>query len=271
MPTEYRFAQIDAFASRPFEGNPAAVFRLDDWLDDSVLQAIAMEMNLAETAFLTPCADADADFHLRWFTPAVEVEMCGHATLASGHHVLGHEPARRAVRFKTRRAGVLSVARDGERLRLDLPAWRSAEHDMPALAQALGSAPQSVRVRTGATADSFIAVFPDEASVLALAPDFRALARLGNMLFVATAAADEDHDYDVVSRVFVPGAGIDEDPVTGAAHAFLAPYWTERLGRDHFRARQASPRGGLLDCRLVGDRVALTGRCVKVVDGVLTI
>jgi PhzF family phenazine biosynthesis protein len=269
MPDELSFTQVDAFARRPFEGNPAAVFPLERWLDDGLMQAIALEMNLSETAFYMPCEDDDADFKLRWFTPAVEVELCGHATLASGFHALRADPALNRVRFKTRWSGVLAVARDGELLTLDLPAWHSVERDLPALAKALGLPPASIRVTTNAAEDSFMAVYEREEDVLALAPDFRALAAIGNVLVIATAPGAEERDYDVVSRVFAPGAGIDEDPVTGSAHAMLTPYWCKRLGRDEFTARQASKRGGRIDCRRVGDRVVLGGSCVAVVEGSL--
>ncbi len=268
--TELKFSQIDAFAARPFEGNSAAVIRLDDWLDDAVLQSIALEMNLSETAFLTPCADSDADYHLRWFTPSVEVAMCGHATLASGFHILSLHDEMNMVRFKTRQAGILSVTRDGDALTLDLPIWLSEDHEDATVLSALGGNPVALRIRSGHR-DAYIAVYESEAEIRALRPDIAALGALGNILFVATAPADTGRNYDVVSRVFAPGGGIDEDPVTGSAHAFLAPYWADRLGRNSFKAYQASARGGYLDCTVDGARAALRGTCVKVIDGVLYI
>ena len=255
------FTQVDAFADRPFIGNPAAVMPLDAWLPDATLQAIGQENNLAETAFTVPCTDGDADYQLRWFTPAVEVVLCGHATLASGHVLLGD---RADVRFRTRKSGVLTVARDGERLTLELPALRPMPGDIPGFTAALGAAPDAVLTRGR---DYAVAVYASAAQVRALTPDFRALAALpgGDVLCIATAPGDGGHD--VVSRVFAPGAGIDEDPVTGSAHAILTPYWAERLGRERFSAYQASARGGVLDCRLAGERVVLGGACVTVIEG----
>ena len=255
-----RFVQVDAFADRPFAGNPAAVMLLDAWLDDALLQAIAAENNLAETAFLVRAdgADADADYELRWFTPTVEVAMCGHATLASGHVLIGE---RDTVRFSTRKAGVLEVRRAGGSYGLDLPAWPTAARELPDAVAALGGTPVETRWREG---DYSLFVFAGEAEVRALTPDFRALARLGDVLFIATAPG---RDTDIISRVFAPAAGIDEDPVTGSAHAVLAPYWAGRLGRNHFTAFQASARGGRMECTLAGDRVVLHGQCVTVIEG----
>ena len=269
MPTELPFFQIDAFASRAFEGNPAAVMPLGAWLDDATLQAIALENNLSETAFIIPSQAADADYDLRWFTPTTEVEMCGHATLASGHYVLSRDPRLDRVRFRTRQAGVLEVGRYGDRLLLDLPAWRSAPVDAAALAQALGAVPEAVYRTTDAAEPSLMAVYGDAATVRTPAPDFRAVAVLGGVLAMATAPGNGG--FDVVSRVFAPAAGIDEDPVTGSAHAMLVPYWAERLGRDRFSAFQASKRGGALDCRLNGDRVILGGSCVTTIEGIFRV
>lgn len=261
------FVQIDAFASRPFEGNPAAVMLLDAWLDDATLQAIAMEHNLAETAFLVKRDDGEADYDLRWFTPTVEVAMCGHATLASGHFLLGRDPGLASVRLATRKAGVLTVGRDGDRLTLSLPAWGPSPTPVAGLAEALGAAPEAVLTRGD---DYLVAVYATAAEVRALAPDFRAIAALkgGDVLCIATAPGDTT---DVISRAFAPGAGIDEDPVTGSAHAIIVPYWAARLGRDRFTAYQASDRGGHLDCTLAGDRVVLGGTCVTVIEGVMNL
>ena len=260
------FQQIDAFADRAFSGNPAAVMPLDTWLDDATLQAIAAEHNLSETAFLVARADtAEADYDLRWFTPTVEVAMCGHATLASGHFILGRDADRQEVRFATRRSGVLTVARDGGRSKLSLPALPPYAAEVPGLAEALGATPQEMLVHGD---DYLVAVFADAGEVRALAPDFRALAALkgGDVLCIATAPGDVA---DIVSRAFAPGAGIDEDPVTGSAHAVVVPYWADRLGRAEFTAYQASARGGHLSCTLAGDRVILGGGCVTVIEGVL--
>jgi predicted PhzF superfamily epimerase YddE/YHI9 len=255
-----RLVQVDAFADRPFSGNPAAVMPLDAWLDDATMQAIAAENNLAETAFLVSTT-GDTDYELRWFTPTVEVVLCGHATLASGHVLLGDDPAREEVRFRTRKAGVLKVARAREGYALDLPSWPTAPKPLPEMAAAMGGTPIETQWREGGYS---LFVYGSEAEICALKPDFRRLAALGDILFIATAPGVET---DVVSRVFAPGAGIDEDPVTGSAHSILTPYWAERLGRDSFSAYQASARGGHVDCRLAGDRVILGGRCVTVIEG----
>jgi len=266
MPLELPFHQIDAFADRPFQGNPAAVIPLDAWLDDATLQAIALENNLSETAFIIRSTSADADYDLRWFTPTTEVEMCGHATLASGHFVLSRDPSLERVRFRTRHVGILEVGRDTERLLLDLPVWRSAPIDAGAVGDAFGAAPVAVYSTINAAEPSLMAVYGEATTVRRLTPDFRAVAALGGVLAIATAPGDEG--YDIVSRVFVPAAGIDEDPVTGSAHAILVPYWAERLGRDRFTAFQASKRGGALQCTLAGERVVLGGRCVTVIEGI---
>lgn len=265
--TELPFFQVDAFASAPFTGNPAAVMPLDAWLPDAVLQGIAMENNLAETAFLIPAQDdAEADYELRWFTPGIEVALCGHATLASGHVMLtGALSGADRVRFRTRKAGILEVAREGEGYALTLPAWAASPEGLPAtfphLIAGMGGAPVETLWREGGYA---VFVYPDEAALRALEPDYRALRKLGDILLIATAPGIAT---DIVSRAFAPGADIDEDPVTGSAHAVIAPYWAARLGRDSFTAYQASARGGYLGCKLAGDRVILTGQCRTVIEG----
>jgi PhzF family phenazine biosynthesis protein len=258
------FAQIDAFADRPFTGNPAAVMPLDAWLDDDVLQAIAEENNVSETAFIIPTT-GDADYELRWFTPTVEVALCGHATLASGHYVLGKNDAA-SVRFRTRKAGILEVRRNGAGYELDLPAWKMHPEPRPDIAALVGGTPVETHWRDGGYS---LLVYASEAEVRALRPDFKALAALdpGDILYIATAPGI---DTDVVSRVFAPGAGIDEDPVTGSAHCLLTTYWADRLEQDVFTAYQASARGGHVRCRLAGDRVILGGQCVTVIEGVFT-
>lgn len=259
--TELRFSQVDAFADRPFTGNPAAVIPLEEWLPDEVMQAIAEENNLSETAFTVP-TDGDADYELRWFTPTIEVALCGHATLASGHALIeGQE-----IRFRTRKAGVLTVGRNGDALTLDLPATlvKPGSHD--ALLQTLGTPDAQLFLSyKGAEATAIILV-ENEAAVRACTPDMKALAQIDLMAIVT---APGDANYDLVSRVFVPAWGVDEDPVTGSAHAVLAPFWAEHLGRDSFTGFQASRRGGHVDCRLSGDRVILGGKCVTVIEGVL--
>jgi len=255
--------QVDAFADRPFTGNPAAVMPLEQWLEDDTLQAIAQENNLAETAFTVVIRSPDADYELRWFTPTSEVDMCGHATLASAHVLLGDSES---IRFRTRKAGVLSVARDGDGYALTLPAWVPAPKPLPEIVAALEVDPAAVIETLWHERRYSVVVLADEAAVRACAPNMRALVAMGDWLTIVTA---KGQTADIVSRAFAPGAGIDEDPVTGSAHAVVVPYWAEKLGRTAFTAYQASARGGHLTCRLEGDRVVLGGTCVTVIEGVM--
>lgn len=260
-------SRVDAFADRPFTGNPAAVMPLEEWLPDNVLQAIAAENNLAETAFLVPDESGEADYELRWFTPGVEVALCGHATLASGHVLLSAAQWRNDMTFRTRKAGILRVARNGDDggYRMALPAYPPVPKAMPDIVRAMGGDPVETLWHDGGYA---VIVYSDAADVRALAPDLRALKKGGDILYIATAPGGGDpSDADVVSRAFAPGAGIDEDPVTGSAHSALTPYWSARLERDAFAAYQASARGGHIGCRLDGDRVELTGTCVTTLIG----
>lgn len=252
------FFQVDAFADQPLTGNPAGVMPLDRWLPDRVMQAIAAENNLAETAFTVPSESKDADYDLRWFTPAVEVPLCGHATLAAGH-ILIHADR---VRFRTK-SGILTVAKHSDLLELNLPAAKPVQTDDPALCAALGLSPRPVWLTAPEFNDSAIVPLESEAEVRAVSPDFAKLKTIQRMAIV-TAPGDEQ---DIASRVFVPYAGIDEDPVTGSAHAALVPYWSDRLGRTEFTALQASTRTGMLHCRLEGDRVILGGHCHTVIVG----
>lgn len=255
--TNIPFFQVDAFVTdAPLTGNPAAVMPLDRWLDDALLQKIAAENNLSETAFTVPSEREDADYDLRWFTPSVEVDLCGHATIASGHALLTGGQ----VRFATR-SGILTVRRSGDLLELDLPAYRVEERDLPGLGEALGISGQTFLGQTGN--GSAIVMLDSEAQVRSVTPDFAALRQIDRLVIV-TAPGDEQ---DIASRVFAANVGIDEDPVTGAAHAALVPLWAERLGRSSFHALQASKRGGLLECRLEGDRVILGGRCATTIVG----
>ena len=250
------FFQVDAFATRPFEGNPAAVMPLAEWLPDDVMQSIAAENNLAETAFTVPSESDAADYDLRWFTPTVEVDLCGHATLASGHVLMTGD----RVRFATR-SGVLTVTREDGKLWLDLPAYPVEEGEEPGLLDALGVSGPTYLSRGGNGAA--IVALADEAAVRAVRPDFPAL-RTIDRLVIVTAPGDATA---VASRVFAAYHGIDEDPVTGSAHAALVPYWAKRLGRNRFTALQASKRSGHLDCQLHGDRVRLGGNAVTVIEG----
>ncbi len=267
--------QIDAFARRPFEGNPAAVVHLDDWPDDALMASIAAENNLSETAFVVP--SSDGRFGLRWFTPTVEVALCGHATLAAGHALLLDHPELDEVSFDTA-SGALVVRRAGAELELDLPAIPPDERQSapPAVVAALGAEPpeRTLGVRKVHHAEYWMAVYPSAASVAALRPDVRALGELGCNV-VCTSPGEPDGP-DFVSRFFAPASGVDEDPVTGSAHCTLAPYWAARTGRTSLRAEQRSPRGGHLRCEVRGDphgpegRVALIGPCVVVIEGTLT-
>ena len=254
--TSLPFFQVDAFAERPLTGNPAAVMPLDRWLDDALLQAIAAENNLAETAFTVAAESDDADFHLRWFTPTVEMKMCGHATLAAAHILLRGE----RVRFTTL-SGILTVQRNGDLLELDMPAAPVAAEELPELIAALGTEGETFLSRKGN--GNAIVLLADEAAVRAVRPDFAALAALPYLVSI-TARGDEQ---DVASRVFAAYYGVPEDPVTGSAHTAIVPFWAERLGRREFTALQASERTGLLQCRLEGDRVVLGGHCHTVIAG----
>ena len=251
---------IDAFADRPFNGNQAAVMPLDSWLEDEVLLAIAEENNFAETAFVVRDDSGEADWELRWFTPTEEVRLCGHATLASGHVLLTRDGGDR-VTFRTREAGILEVARADDGYELALPLIRTEAGEWAQASALLGSRPQEVWL----SPDGYgIYLFEREGEVRALDPDLRGLRALGNDQFICTARGS---DTDVVSRVFVPGGGVDEDSFTGSAHAALTYFWTMRLGRDSFTAFQASQRGGFATCRREGEKAILIGPCVTVVEG----
>lgn len=261
---DYRLIQVDAFADRPFAGNPAAVMPLDEWLPDETMQAIAEENNLAETAFTVPSSRGEADYELCWFTPTTEVALCGHATLASGHVLLGE---RSEVRFSTRKAGVLTVRRgEAGALELDLPQTRVRRRENADVLAALGTPDAEFHLSYEGAEETAIVLVRDEAAVRSCAPDMRVLRGI-DLMAIVTAPADAGRGYDVVSRVFVPAWGVDEDPVTGSAHAALAPFWAERLGRDRFTAFQASRRGGLVECRVERGRAVLGGRCVTVIEG----
>jgi PhzF family phenazine biosynthesis protein len=251
------FFQVDAFAERPFGGNPAAVMPLDHWLDDATLQAIASENNLSETAFTVPSANGDADYDLRWFTPTVEVALCGHATLAAAHVLLN----RASVRFSTK-SGVLTVTRDGDLLWLDLPAASVEEGEEPGLRAALGLETAPSFLGRGGNGAALL-LLDDEEAVRAVSPDFAALRAIDRLVMVTAPGKSTA----VVSRVFAAYHGIDEDPVTGSAHAALVPFWAQRLGRTRFDALQASKRGGRFECEHKGDRILLGGHAVTVIEG----
>lgn len=252
--------QVDAFATRAFEGNPAAVCPLEGWLDDGLLQAIAEENNLSETAFFVP---SDKGLHLRWFTPASEVDLCGHATLATAHvifEILGY--TKQAITFETR-SGDLLVERKGKQLEMDFPASPPTPRELPEiLVKGLGQRPIEVLA-----AGDYLAVFDSEATVRAITPDMALLGQLDLRGVIITAPGT---DVDFVSRFFAPKFGIPEDPVTGSAHCTLAPYWGVRLDKRLLSARQVSKRGGNLTCELKGDRVLLSGSAVTVMEAEIT-
>jgi len=256
--------QVDAFTSRLFGGNPAAVCPLAEWFPDATMQAIAAENNLAETAFFVPQGDG---YLLRWFTPTVEVELCGHATLASAHVVTRIlAPERRSVNFDTLKAGPLEVKRDGDLLAMDFPAWppKSKPAD-PRVLAALGAWPAESFVARGRT----LAVYDRAEDVAALRPDFAAMRRVEGANAIATAPGRDGADF--ASRYFAPNYGVDEDPVTGSAHCVLTPYWAARLGKEQLKARQISTRGGELTCTLRGDRVTIAGHAVLYLEGAITV
>ena len=256
-------SQIDAFADRPFTGNPAAVCMPADSRSDEWMQLVAREMNLSETAYLTR---RDDGFGLRWFTPAVEVELCGHATLASAHFLWeeGHLEPGQVARFHTR-SGLLTARRDGEWIELDFPARPASPHSLPeGLTEALGVEP----VWTGRNEYDYLVEVESPEIVRLLVPDHSAL-RSFPVRGVMVTARSENGDYDFISRFFAPGSGIDEDPVTGSAHCCLAPYWAAKLERREMIGYQASARGGTVRTRLQGERVLLAGRAVTVLRGEL--
>ena len=250
--------QVDAFADRPFAGNPAAVCPLEQWLNDARMQAIALENNLSETAFFVKEGDR---YRLRWFTPKLEVDLCGHATLASAFVVFRHlEPAGEVVKFATR-SGELIVRRDGDLLTMDFPSRPPKRVQTPApLAEALGKTP----LETWEARD-YMALFGSEEEVRSLAPDMSLLAQVGHFAVIVTAAGRGDVDF--VSRFFAPASGVPEDPATGSSHCTLTPYWSARLGKKRLHAMQVSSRGGELWCEDRGERVAISGRAVLVIEG----
>lgn len=262
---------VDAFAERPFTGNPAAILVLDEAPPDDWMAAVARETNLSDTGFVIREELSDADFRLRWFTTTVEVDLCGHATLASAH-CLFEDGFDGPIRFATR-SGILTVERraDGS-LAMDFPAWVSNAHESArdAVANALAAPVESTALTTNGA--FLLALMRDEGAVRDLHPDLDAVALLdASVGLIPTAQADAGAGYDFVSRVFAPQAGIPEDPVTGSAHTALAPYWAARLGRTTMTGLQVSRRSGLVGVELHGDRVTVTGSAVTVFDGVLNV
>ncbi len=252
------YFEVAAFSDWPFAGNPAGVCLLEQWLPDALMQSIAAENNLAETAFLVP---RDGAYELRWFTPTSEVDLCGHATLASGHILFQHRGiGGDSIPFHSPRSGPLAVAREGERLVLDFPVRKVEPCEVTAeFSAALGVEPAELY-----QARDYLAVFRSAAEIRALKPDMVRVSSLPNEGVIVTAPGD---DCDFVSRYFVPKYGIPEDPVTGSTHCNLIPFWAERLGKTELFARQLSPRGGELFCQLRGDRVRIGGRAATYLTG----
>ncbi|HEY3630567.1 MAG TPA: PhzF family phenazine biosynthesis protein [Jatrophihabitantaceae bacterium] len=272
-----RIRIIDAFTDRPFAGNPAGVCLLDGdaWPDEAWMRRVAAELNLSETAFAHPLADGD--WALRWFTPTVETNLCGHATLATTHALHSDGRASGPIEYRTRSGSLIATPQDDGSITLDFPAAPLTEASLPdGLAEALGpgAAKAESAYRTGPLGDLLV-VLPDEGAVRSVEPDFAALTRISveNDIrgVIVTAPGDPGSAHDVVSRFFTPASGILEDPVTGSAHTAVTPYWADRLGRPAFTALQASARTGILQVALHGDRVHLTGRAITVVDGELLI
>jgi PhzF family phenazine biosynthesis protein len=262
---DLRIFQVDAFTKQLFAGNPAAVVPLEEWLDDTLLQHIAAENNLSETAFLVPLDDADNHWHIRWFTPAVEVPLCGHATLASAAVVLReYSPRSWPINLESA-SGPLRVDFDGDAFILDFPANEAQPAAFPEeLVEALGARGEECFHVDG----FYLLTVADEAGVRAIVPDFTRIASLTDDSIIVTAPGGT---VDFVSRFFAPGLGIDEDPVTGAAHCVLTPYWSKRLNKKQLQARQVSKRGGDVGCELRGERVLLRGHAVFFLDGTMTV
>jgi PhzF family phenazine biosynthesis protein len=251
--------QLDAFTDQPFAGNPAAVCPLETWLPEATMQAIAAENNLSETAFFVREGER---YGLRWFTPVSEIDLCGHATLATAFVVLRFlMPGTRHVAFRTEKAGVLKVTSEGDILALDFPARPPDPCAAPpALAKGLGRAPEAVLA-----ARDYLAVYGSAREVEALEPDFKLLAQLDRFAVIVTAPGENGVDF--VSRFFAPAMGVDEDPVTGSSHCTLIPYWAERLGKRRLEARQVSRRGGVLFCEHRGERVTIAGKVALYMTG----
>ncbi len=257
--------QVDAFAARPFSGNPAAICLLESPRDAEWMQQVAAEMNLSETAFVVP-AGRPNEFHLRWFTPAVEVDLCGHATLGAAHTLIEQQRVdpSRPILFQTR-SGCLSCQRDGASIRMDFPATPPSGSVDPAT---IGNLEAALGITVDAVAKSkedVFAVVDSEQTLRRVSPDFSRLAEIETRGVILTATSSAP-GVDFVSRFFAPRCGINEDPVTGSAHCCLAPYWSERLGRSSLTGYQASPRGGVVHTRVVGDRVQLSGQAVTVME-----
>ncbi len=250
--------QVDAFAENIFEGNPAAVVPLENWLPDNLMQQIAMENNLSETAFFVPIENG---FHIRWFTPLAEVNLCGHATLASAHVLFHHlNYSEKEVHFKSR-SGILKVKKENSMINLDFPASTLTKIEIPAeVAKAFHIQPLTCFKGR----DDYMLVFENENAVLQLKPDFQQLVKAKTRGVICTSKSEK---YDFVSRFFAPAVGVNEDPVTGSAHTMLIPYWSKELRKKEMIAKQVSARGGVLHCKNLGERVEIGGKAVTFLVG----
>jgi PhzF family phenazine biosynthesis protein len=254
--------QLDAFTDKVFGGNPAAVVPLTEWLSDDLMQKIALENNLAETAFYVLEEDK---FHIRWFTPTVEVDLCGHATLATAYQIFHYENYPKSIIEFTSRSGILKVEKQGDLLELDFPMDKLTPSETPqALIEALGAIPKETI--KGLT--DYMLVFENEAQIKAFKPDLRKISSVKCRGIMVTAKGDE---VDFVSRFFGPASGVDEDPVTGSAHTTLTPYWAKVLDKTTLSAKQVSSRGGELMCTLVGERVKIAGKVAPYLVGEITV
>lgn len=253
---------VDAFTNKRFAGNPAAIIPLSSWIDETLMQQIAMENNLSETAFLVPTTEHYSNYELRWFTPEVEINLCGHATLGAAwvvFNLLGH--AKPEVAFATK-SGKLVVEKRADVYVMDFPSWppKPLQEEIPGLAQALGVK----EILSLAKYRDLLVLLPDEQAVIDADPDFTTLKKMGEKVIITAPGSNE---VDFVSRFFAPTAGVNEDPVTGSAHSQLIPYWAEKLGKKKLHAKQLSQRGGEIWCGLWGDRVSMSGQCVFYMQG----
>ena len=260
---EFKMYQVDAFASKLFSGNPAAVVILESPLSEDLMQSIALENNLSETAFINI---NESPIPIRWFTPTLEVDLCGHATMASAKIIFEHFPdiAGSEISFSSK-SGILKVSKNAENICLNFPVDDPEPQKMDAFfAEALGESPIEILRGT----DDFLAVFNTEQKIQAMKPDFTKLAKINSRGVVISAPGN---DVDFVSRCFFPQTGVDEDPVTGSAHTMLIPYWAKQLDKIELKAYQLSARGGVLDCKLINDRVLISGKSVVYFEGMISI
>lgn len=259
---QLKIYQVDAFAERTFQGNPAAVCPLQKWLPRETMQLIALENNLSETAFFVPTEEG---FHIRWFTPTIEVDLCGHATLATAHVLFQHLAYDKEVIVFTCSSGPLTVARNGQGYTLDFPTDLIDQQKVtPLMEKTLGTSP----LEAWRGKDDLLLILPTEKDIVELTPNFFKMQEIPTRGVIVSAPGEE---FDFVSRCFFPNAGINEDPVTGSAHTTLIPYWSKRLGKQTLQAKQLSARGGLLHCQMLQDRVKISGNCVTYLIGSIAI